>query len=155
MPIENNSDADVSRSGRPGPGRESVISLKQRGKLLVSLACGLTQREAAIWAQCKQTNISYLLKSEPDFKTELKDDTASARVHPYLRLYQGARESWRAAARLIAHMEKRQGRLTTDELLEAIHLLHGMAIGIDRADQTAPETGANSRDGAGHAGGAL
>jgi hypothetical protein len=135
MPDHNHSGAEFSQGGRPGPGRDSVVSYKQRGKLLVSLACGLTQREAGIWAKCKQANISYLLRNNPDFKTELKDDTASARVHPYLRLYQGARESWRAAARLIAHMEKRQGLLTTDELLKAIRLFHTMALDNDRLDE--------------------
>jgi hypothetical protein len=120
-------------------GRPSVVTLEQRGKLLVALACGLSQREAAIWAGTTQKNISYLLRHDHDFPTELRDDTRRARFHPQLRLYQAAGESWTAAAALIEHLEACHGRYSTDELIDSMRLMLELALGFERLEISEPD----------------
>lgn len=103
-------------------GAKSKLDEYARGKLLIALASGLTQREAAIWVGATQSNVHYLL-DKPEFTQELRRYTEFARLHPRLRMYQAAGGSWRAAARLLGEFDQRNEPLTTDELIDGMSLM--------------------------------
>jgi hypothetical protein len=104
-----------SSSDRP-MGRPPSLDEYARGKLVMALACGMTQREAAAWARAGQSSVSRLMR-QPEFAADLRRCTEFARLHPLLRMYQAAGESWKVAARLIEHQDERFGPLTTDDLV--------------------------------------
>lgn len=107
---------------RPSGGRPSAIDDFRRGQLLIALACGLTQREAAAWIGASQSNVSYLVRNG-EFSGQLREHTEFARLHPLLRMHQAAGQSWRAAACLLNTLEARQGPLTTDEIVASMSLM--------------------------------
>src|SRR5688500_2541079 len=96
-------------------GRPTALDEYARGKLLICLSLGFTQREAAAWAGVSRRSVRTALKQE-EFIEDLKYSTTFARLHPLLRMYQSAGESWRVAARLLVELDARMSPLTTDEL---------------------------------------
>ena len=46
-----------------------------------------------------------------------------ARLHPRMRMYQAARRSWRASARLLGEFDKRGVPLTTDEIIDSMSIM--------------------------------
>jgi hypothetical protein len=129
--------ATDSVHGAPAPkksGRPPEIDEYARGKLLVCLALGYTEREAAAWVGAGRTSVRTAQKQE-EFNEDLKNSTTFARLHPLLRMYQSAGESWKPAARLLIELDKRLGPLSTDELAEGIALVLNQANASRRASR--------------------
>jgi hypothetical protein len=115
-------DSVESAPARGRPGRPRALDDYARGKLAICLAVGFTQREAAAWVGASRKSVRTAL-ADPEFKRDLERCTAFAQVHPLLRMYQAAAESWRVAARLLDELEAQLGPLTTDELIEGMTLV--------------------------------
>ena len=70
----------------------------------------------------QHTTISYLRHHDEEFEQEVLHYTELAHLDPHLCIYRLSGNSWRAAAELIEHLERRHGKLTTDQLLDALDL---------------------------------
>ena len=120
--------------GPKKPGPPPAIDEYARGKLLICLSLGWTQREAAAWAGVGRMTVRTAIKNQ-EFNEDLKYSTTFARLHPLLRMYQASGESWKVAARLLVELDERFGPLSTDDLMEGISLMLDQASLARRASR--------------------
>jgi hypothetical protein len=112
-------EAAASRPISPTGGAAPQLNPALRGKLVMALALGLSQREAERWFDVWQSTVSRQLQQDPSFAAEVEEYALLAMLHPLLRIQQAARKSWRAAAWLDDFLARREGETAADELLGA------------------------------------
>lgn len=110
-----NGKAAASQGGKGG--RPPALDEYARGKLVIALAIGLSQREAGAWVGCDQTTISLLLHRDQRLADDVDWYKRSARLHPFLKVFGEGSHNWKASAWLLEYLDKRHGRMTIDDLM--------------------------------------
>ena len=90
-----------------------------RGKMIMALALGISQREAEAWFDITRNSIGHRLQTDPTFRAEVAEHARLALLHPVLRIQQAAGRSWRAARWLYDFLSSREGETPVEELIES------------------------------------
>ena len=116
--------AYIPRVFSPGPysrgGRPKVLTPAVKEELCKLLSIGLSRRQAASWLDIDHSTISHMAGRDEDFARSITRAEELASVQPMMVLAAAARKSWRAAAWMITHNQKRQPVLTEEEKQQAL-----------------------------------
>ena len=116
---EEEEPAYIPRVFSPGPysrgGRPKVLTPAVKEELCKLLSIGLSRRQAAAWLDIDHSTISHMAGRDEDFARSITRAEELASVQPMMVMASAARKSWRAAAWMITHNQKRQPVLTEEE----------------------------------------
>ena len=122
---EADEEADyIPRVRSPGPysrgGRPTVLTPPVKEELCKLLSIGLSRRQAASWLDIDHSTISHMAGRDEDFARSITRAEELASVQPMMVMAAAARKSWRAAAWMIKHHQKRPKVLTAEEKQQAL-----------------------------------
>ena len=116
--------AYIPRVFSPGPysrgGRPKVLTPQVKEELCKLLSIGLSRRQAASWLDIDHSTISHMAGRDEDFARSITRAEELASVQPMMVMAAAARKSWRAAAWMIKHHQKRPKVLTAEEKQQAL-----------------------------------
>ena len=114
----------IPRVRSPGPysrgGRPTVLTPPVKEEICKLLSIGLSRRQAAAWLAIDHSVISRLAAKDEDFAASIARAEELASVQPMMVMAAAARKSWRAAAWMITHNQKRPKVLTEEEKQQAL-----------------------------------